>query len=76
LALFYKTLLAFYDLSGGNAPNHIVRCARPTLPHFLDIIKLAHFAAKDMNDNIACINNHPVTLAKPFDFYILNARSF
>jgi len=36
-------------------------------PHFLDIIKLAHFGAENVDDNIACINQHPIARFFAFD---------
>ena len=38
-----------------------------SLPHLLDVVELANLGAEDMDDDIARINQHPVSAGQPLD---------
>jgi hypothetical protein len=32
-----------------------------SLPHLFDVVELAHFRTENMDDDIACVDQHPIT---------------
>lgn len=38
-----------------------------SLPHLFDVVELTHFGTENMDDDIARVDQHPITAAKAFD---------
>src|SRR5262245_11153892 len=36
-------------------------------PHLLEVIKLTHLGAKDVDDDVAGVDEHPIAMGLPFD---------
>ena len=47
---------------------------RPARPHLLEIVEGANFRPEDVDDDVACVDQHPVAVRHALDAHAADAR--